>query len=170
VTITIIVGNPRPQSRTTQAAQRVAAAITPDVTPTVIELADLGPTLFDWSDPDVAAAVTACRASDLLILATPTYKATFTGLLKLFLERFDGGTGLAGVVVVPVQLGGSDRHRLAPQVHLKPVLSELGATVPTPALYLLDSQPDGEEERAWLDRWAPVIRRQLETHRSPAGT
>jgi FMN reductase len=114
--------------------------------------------------------VTASRASDLLILAIPTRKATFTGLLKFFLERFDGGTGLGNVVVVPVQLGGSDRHRLAPEVHLKPVLSELGATVPTPALYLFDSQPDGDVERAWLERWAPVIRRQLETFDHPAGT
>lgn len=164
VSITVVVGNPRPRSRTTQAALRVATAIDPEpasgIGPEVIELADLGARLLDWSDPEVTAGVGAVRASAVVVLATPTYKATFTGLLKLFLERFDGGTGLAGVVAVPVQLGGSDRHRLAPEVHLKPVLAELGATVPTPALYLLDSQPDGDEERAWLERWVPVVRRQ----------
>lgn len=156
----VVVGNPKPRSRTTHAAERVAAAIDPNGTSTVVELADLGARLLDWSDPEVTALVAAVRQARLLVVATPTYKATFTGLLKLFLERFEGGTGLTGVVVVPVQLGGSDRHRLSPEVHLKPVLAEIGATVPTPALYLLDSQPDGQEERDWLDRWAPVVRRQ----------
>lgn len=46
-----------------------------------------------------------------------------------------------------------------PELHLKPVLVELGATVPAPALYLLDSavQPDPTEQ-GWLERWAPVVR------------
>lgn len=156
--ITVVVGNPRPGSRTAQAGLRVANALAPGTEPAVIELSQLGARLLDWSDPEVAAAVASVRASDVVVVATPTFKATFTGLLKLFLERFDGGTGLAGVVAVPVQLGGSDRHRLAPEVHLKPLLAELGATVPTPALYLLDSDPDGAEERQWLQRWVPIIR------------
>lgn len=159
--LTVVVGNPRPRGRTSAAGLRVAAAIEPGVEPATIELADLGSALLDWSDADVGAAVATAKAADVLILATPTYKATFTGLLKLFLERFEADTGLAGVVAVPVQLGGSDRHRLAPEVHLKPVLAELGATVPTPALYLLDGEVDGDTERAWLARWVPVIRRQV---------
>ena len=41
-------------------------------------------------------------------------------------------------------LGGSPAHTLAGEVHLKPVLSEIGASCPTPALYLLDSEWETE--------------------------
>ena len=34
-------------------------------------------------------------AGELLVIATPTYKGTYTGLLKLFLDQF-GASGLAG--------------------------------------------------------------------------
>ncbi len=159
--LTVVVGNPRPRGRTSAAGLRVAAAIDPAVQPTTIELADLGAGLLDWSSPEVGTAAAAARDADVLILATPTYKAMFTGLLKLFLERFEGDTGLAGVVAVPVQLGGSERHRLSPEVHLKPVLAELGATVPAPALYLVDSDAEGSAERTWLERWIPVIKKQV---------
>ena len=43
-------------------------------------------------------------SADLVVVASPTYKATYTGLLKLFLDRFAGGTGLRGVAV-PLMLG-----------------------------------------------------------------
>ena len=46
-----------------------------------------------------------------MIVASPTYKATYTGLLKLFLDRIAGGA-LAGVTAVPVMLGGHWRHSL----------------------------------------------------------
>jgi FMN reductase len=55
-------------------------------------------------------------------------------------------------------LGGAYQHALAPEVFLKPVLVELGATCPVRGLYLLDSDyesPDGldgwlESARSWL--------------------
>ena len=76
------------------------------------------------------------------MVASPTYKATYTGLLKLFLDQI--GTGdLAGVVAVPLMLGAGPGHALAPDLLLKPVLVELGATTPTQGLYLID--------RAWDD-------------------
>jgi flavin reductase like protein len=58
--------------------------------------------------PVVAAGFFA--ASQLAVFARPTFKATYSGLLKLFLEQFDSGTGLAGVVAVPVMLGAGSVH------------------------------------------------------------
>ena len=56
-------------------------------------------------------------------------------------------------------LGAGPAHQLAPELHLKPVLVEVGATVPAPALYLIDSAPQPDPvEQAWLARWAPVVR------------
>lgn len=156
--ITVVVGNPKPRSRTWEAAHRIADGLSP-TSVDAFDLADFGPALLDWNDADVTAAVKRVAASDIAVIATPTFKATYTGLLKLFLDRFAGGTGLAGVVAVPVQLGAGLAHALSPELHLRPLLSELGATVPAPALYLLDSaeQPD-PWEIDWLDRWSPVIR------------
>lgn len=156
--ITVVVGNPKPRSRTWDAAHRVAEGLgTPAAD--AVDVVDLGPGLLGWGDPAVRAAVERVAASDVVVVASPTYKATYTGLLKLFLDQIATGDGLEGVVAVPLQLGAGPAHALAPELHLKPVLVELGATVPAPALYLLDSavQPD-PAETGWLERWAPVVR------------
>lgn len=156
--VSIVVGNPNPRSRTWDAAHRVAAGLGATEV-TAYDLVDLGPGLLGWGDPDVASVVTEVAASDVAIFASPTFKATYTGLLKLFLDQLPTGTGLEGVVAVPLMLGAGAAHHLAPEVHLKPVLVEVGATVPAAALYLLDSasQPDAVEQ-TWLDRWGPAVR------------
>ena len=144
-----VVGNPKPRSRTRAAAELVVERLTgapPDV---VVDVVDLGPGLLGWGDPAVGAAVEALKAADVAVVASPTYKATYTGLLKLFLDQV--GTGdLAGVVAVPLMLGGGPTHYLAPELLLKPVLVELGATAPTRGLYLVDKSWD---DPAALDPW-----------------
>jgi FMN reductase len=151
MTITIVVGNPKPRSRTYQAAQLVAEKVTGRPPDLAVDLADLGAALLDWSDPVVAETVAAVQASELVVVASPTYKATYTGLLKLFLDRFGAGS-LAGVTAIPLMLGGDWRHSLAPEVFLKPVLAELGASTPTRGLFLLDSEwADSETLTAWLE-------------------
>jgi len=144
-----VVGNPKPRSRTRAAAELVVERLTgapPDI---VVDVVDLGPGLLGWGDAAVGEAVEALTTAEVAVVASPTYKATYTGLLKLFLDHV--GTGdLAGVVAVPLMLGGGPTHYLAPELLLKPVLVELGATAPTRGLYLLD--------RAWdapgpLDDW-----------------
>jgi FMN reductase len=156
--VSIVVGNPKPRSRTWDAAHRLATGLGATEV-TAYDLVDLGPGLLGWGDPDVARAVADVAASDVAIFASPTFKATCTGLLKLFLDQLPTGTGLAGVVGVPLMLGAGPAHQLAPELHLKPVLVEVGATVPTAALYLLDSaaHPDPVEQ-AWLDRWGAIVR------------
>jgi FMN reductase len=147
--VSVVVGNPKPRSRTYQAAILVAeklAAKPPDL---VVDLIDLGPALLDGADPDVGATVASLQSSSLVVVASPTYKASYTGLLKLFLDRI--GTGaLTGVTAVPLMLGGDLRHALAPEVFLKPVLVELGASCPTAGLFLPESDFAGSDA---LDRW-----------------
>src|SRR4051794_17874231 len=129
MTVTVVVGNPKPASRTLDAAKLVAERLTgapPDV---VIDVVDLGPGLLGWGDAAVAEAVEQVKASDILICASPTFKATYTGLLKLFLDQFGAGT-LAGVTAFPLMLGAGPGHAMAPEVFLRPVLVELGASCP----------------------------------------
>ncbi|HEY3873595.1 MAG TPA: NAD(P)H-dependent oxidoreductase [Actinocrinis sp.] len=154
----IVVGNPKPRSRTYAAALLVAERLTGAPPGFTLDLADLGAALLDWSDPAVAEAVEAVKGLDLLVVASPTYKATYTGLLKLFLDRFPADS-LAGVVAVPLMLGGGPGHAMAPEVFLKPVLAEIGAQSPTKALYLIDREYD---DPAALDLWLALARGPIE--------
>jgi FMN reductase len=165
MSIGVVVGNPKPRSRTYTAAQSVLEQLTGSAADFAIDLVDFGAALLDWSSEPVAAAVERVRSARLIVVASPTYKATYSGLLKLFLDRFQAGS-LGGVVAIPLQLGGSWRHALAPEVHLKPVLSELGASMPTRALYLLDSDAGedpaaGFANSATLAEWLAIARPQL---------
>ena len=74
----------------------------------------------------MAELVAEVGAADLVVVASPTYKATYTGLLKLFLDRFSTD-GLRGVAV-PLMLGAGPAHALAPELSLRPVLAEIGGT------------------------------------------
>ena len=104
----------------------------------VIDLADLGSALLDWSSIEVADLVDSVVSSSMVIFASPTFKGTYSGLLKLFLDRI--GTGvLAGKPAVAFMVGATLRHALAPEVFLRPVLVELGASCPAPGLFVLES-------------------------------
>jgi FMN reductase len=156
----VVVGNPKPRSRTFDAAQLVVERLTGRVPDVAVDLVDFGPGLLDWKDADVARAVADVTAADLVVVASPTYKATYTGLLKLFLDRFGAGS-LASVTAIPLMLGGDWRHSLAPEAFLKPVLAELGASSPTRGLFLLDAE---YAESEVLASWLEVARTQLPAH------
>jgi len=157
MTIAVVVGNPKPASRTLDAATKVAERLTGGPPDLVIDLVDLGPGLLGWGDETVGKAVTDVQNADAVVVASPTYKATYTGLLKLFLDQFAAGS-LDGVVAFPLMLGGAWMHALAPEVFLKPVLVELGASCPVRGLYLLDSD---YESPAGLDEWVASAKRFL---------
>ena len=155
MTAAVVVGNPKPASRTLDAATKVAERLgggPPDV---VLDLVELGPGLLGWGDEAVGRAVEQVERASWVVVASPTYKATYTGLLKLFLDQFAAGS-LDGVVAFPLMLGGAWSHALAPEVFLKPVLVELGASCPVSGLYLLDSD---YEAPAGLDEWVERARR-----------
>ncbi|HET7431724.1 MAG TPA: NAD(P)H-dependent oxidoreductase [Nocardioides sp.] len=156
--VAVVVGNPTPGSRTLSAATHVARELTGREPDLVVDLADLGARLLDWSDEEVGRLVADVGDADLVVVASPTYKATYTGLLKLFLDRFAGGTGLTGVAV-PLMLGAGPAHALAPELTLRPLLTELGAVVPVRSLYVLDAQHDLPAAYAdWLATARPVLR------------
>lgn len=159
-----LVGNPNRGGRTTMVANAVAdriAGLAGGATET-IELVDFASELFDWTSGAVTELTARVHAAEAVVVASPTYKASMTGLLKAFLDRY-GSDGLAGVVAVPVMLGGSWRHALAVETQLRPVLVELAATVPTKGLYVVDS--DIDELGRTIDEWwtlaEPALRRSL---------
>ena len=88
--VAVVVGNPKPRSRTYQAAHLVAERLAGRPADVSVDLIDLGAALLDWSDSGVSDLVAAIAATDLTVFASPTYKATYTGLLKLFIDRIGG--------------------------------------------------------------------------------
>jgi FMN reductase len=74
-----------------------------------------------------------------LVIATPVYKAAYTGILKAFLDVLPQGA-LTDKIVFPIATGGSPAHLLAIDYALKPVLSALGAQHILNGLYIQDAQ------------------------------
>jgi FMN reductase len=155
--VAVVVGNPKPASRTLSAANYVAEQLAGAPADLVIDLATLGPALLDLADAQVGALVDEVLAAQLVVFASPTYKGSYTGLLKLFLDRF-AADSLTGVLAVPLMLGALPKHALAPEVFLRPVLAELGATVPGKALYVLDTEYDSPAAyESWLHAVRPFV-------------
>jgi FMN reductase len=154
VELSVVVGNPKPRSRTFIIADAVASRVATATGATVtqkIDLCDHASDLFTWPHEGLAALNAQVAAGDLAVIASPTYKATYTGLLKAFLDRY-ANNGLAGVTLVPVMTGGSAHHAMAVDTALRPLLVELGASVPSRGLYFVMTQFD--ELDSVVDAWA----------------
>lgn len=145
--VSVVVGNPKPRSRTLAVAvalvERLLEPKSYDLT--VIDLADYMDEIFDWSSARVGAHNESVARSNLVVFASPTYKATYTGLLKAFLDRYPTG-GLSGVVAIPVHTGADLGHSMGPSVSLAPLLTELGAVVPGHGFYFVTGDMDAIDE------------------------
>src|SRR5438445_11938287 len=99
----VLVGNPRVGSRTRTVGEAAARAVLGDAAAevTVLELGELVGVSFGpepaYGSGRVADPLGLVRSARLLVVATPTYKGTYTGLLKVFLDQL-GHRELAGVV------------------------------------------------------------------------
>lgn len=163
MTVRVVIGNPKAGGRTTRVGEAVGRAVArarggDEVI--VHELAGVAPHLFEWGNEAVAQLGSLVASAEVNVFACPTYKATYTGLLKAFLDTY-GNNGLAGTQAVPVMVGAAPQHALAPEVHLRPLLVELGASVPSRGLYVLDSKLDELDEviQAWSEAAAPLLSR-----------
>jgi FMN reductase len=87
----------------------------------------------------IRRALAQVAEADLVIVATPIYKAAYSGVLKLFLDLLPPDA-LRGKTVLPLATGGSLAHLLALDYALKPVLSALGARDILDGVFATDSQ------------------------------
>lgn len=96
--------------------------------------------------PAIAAALERVAGVRGVVIATPVYKAAYSGLLKTFLDLLPQ-FGLRDKVVLPLATGGTVAHVLAIDYALRPVLSSLDPLHLVPGLFVLDKQlvvqPDG---------------------------
>lgn len=139
-----ISGSPSRHSRSGALLQRAVehlAAEGAGVLPTV-EVRELPPAPLlaaDLSSPSLRRAVDALAGADLVLVGTPIYKASYSGLLKLFLDVLPPDA-LRGRSVLPLATGGSLAHLLAVDYALRPVLAALGARHVLDTVYAVDAQ------------------------------
>lgn len=134
--IVVLIGNPRSGSRTAAVAGALADAIRAEageLTVRTVELADAIGISFDATaarprdpQPDLVDSI---RAARLLIVATPSYKGSYTGLLKLVFDQLPHQS-LNGVSAVPVTVAGAPAHLRTTTADLIRLATELGASVP----------------------------------------
>ncbi|MGE4404086.1 NADPH-dependent FMN reductase [Pseudomonas sp.] len=112
-----------------------------------IEVVSYGIRDFDASDllharfdsPLVRQLIEHVALADGLLIATPVYKASFSGALKALLDLLPE-RALAHKVVLPIASGGSVAHMLAVDYALKPVLAALKAQEMLHGVYAVDAQ------------------------------
>jgi FMN reductase len=146
--IVVVSGNPRPGSRTSTLAAAVGSALGGTSAP--IEVGALGAGLLTPEDPATAAALASIRGADVLVVATPTYKGSYTGVLKVLLDQLPAAA-LAGKRAVPVVTAGVAPQAEAAAALLAQLLAELGAEV-APALAVVEA--DLPQSAAIVDGYA----------------
>jgi FMN reductase len=75
----------------------------------------------------------------VVLVSTPVYRATYSGLLKVFFDLFQPGA-LNGKVGIPFASGGSQSHQLVLEHGLRPLFASVGAVVVATGVYASDSQ------------------------------
>jgi FMN reductase len=137
-TIVTVNGSPRSASRTGALLGHIAAALAERVPATIrpIGVAEIGPHLLTALSRDrVSAAGEALlrtiETADLLIVGTPVYRASYSGILKHVFDLVDRDA-LAGRVALLAATGGTPLHGLVGEHQLRPLLGFFRAiTVPT---------------------------------------
>ncbi|WP_333740016.1 FMN reductase [Streptomyces sp. IBSBF 2806] len=118
-------------------AQAVQRKTTVDVQ--VVELRDLAVEIAHnltngFPGGKLAAALEAVTDADGLIVVTPVFSASYSGLFKSFFDVLDQ-EALAGKPVLIAATGGSARHSLVLEHALRPLFSYLRAVVVPTAVY-----------------------------------
>lgn len=141
--ITIISGSPAASSRLTGVLDVLERALKEEGADVQwIQVRDLPPEDLVYSkfdSPAIVGANALIEKSDAVVVATPIYKASYTGVLKAFLDLVPQ-KGLDNKVTLPIAIGGTVAHLLVIDYALKPVLAALGAQHQLQGVFAQDTQ------------------------------
>jgi FMN reductase len=125
--VVAVSGSLHAPSKTTALVREVLASLGSrlPIEAHIIEVNDIGPefagALTREQLPDsVERELRRIEAADLLIVASPVYRASFTGLFKHLFD-FVGQYALVDTPVLLVATGGSDRHALIIEHQFRPL-------------------------------------------------
>lgn len=146
-------------SSTRLLGDRLAAAVgrEPAVDVEVVELRDLAVEIAHhltngFPGRRLAAAIDTVTSADGLIVVTPVFSASYSGLFKSFFDVIDKDA-LTGMPVLIAATGGTARHSLVLDHALRPLFAHLRAVVAPTGVYAASEDwgaqgLDGRIERA----------------------
>lgn len=141
--IVLIAGSPSKSTRSASLFRRIVEGTQRQgVHATTIEVRDLPAVDLLGGMRDSAAlapAIAAVAAAQGIVVATPVYKAAYTGLLKCFLDVLPEAA-LRGKVAFPIATAAAPAHALALDFALKPVLASLFPTCTLAGFFAIDGE------------------------------
>ncbi|MFG2419418.1 FMN reductase [Streptomyces sp. NPDC048448] len=117
----------------------------------------------------LGSALDAVTAADGLIVVTPVFSASYSGLFKSFFDVLDKDA-LAGKPVLIAATGGSSRHSLVTEHALRPLFAYLRAVVVPTAVYAASEDWGAEGLAERIDRAAGELAALMTGLSAAAGT
>ncbi len=149
--VVAVSGNLQRPSRTLVLVEQLLAKLGQELPIEVelIELGDVGPKLAgalyrSQLGADVEAQLAAIESADVLVVASPVYRASFTGLFKHLFD-FIHHEALIDVPVLLAATGGSDKHALVIEHQLRPLFSFFQARTLPLGVYASEADFQGYE-------------------------
>lgn len=149
LTIVAFSGNTHRPSKSRALAELIANRIQAKLSATLVQydILDVTPGLGaalsrDQLTREALGVIEAVESADILVVATPVYKGSYTGLFKHFFDFVDV-EALLGKPVVIAATGGGSRHALVVEHQLRPLFGFFSAlTIPT-AVYAEEKSFEG---------------------------
>ncbi|KRC31736.1 FMN reductase [Oerskovia sp. Root22] len=106
---------------------------------TTVELRDVAHAVTDamltgFASGDLAEVIEKVTGADALVLVTPLFTTTYSGLFKSFVDILDKDS-LQGMPVLLGATGGTSRHSLAVEYSMRPLFTYLHADVATTSVF-----------------------------------
>jgi FMN reductase len=151
--IVALLGSPNVKSRSSALAEYLLGELAKrdvDLRTYSVESFDANSLLrADFKSNQVQAYLNDVAGAAGLIVSTPVYKASISGVLKTLLDLIPEG-GLQHKSVLPVASGGSPAHMLAVDHALQPIFINLKAEKALPVVFSPDSQFEKAETGDYL--------------------
>ncbi len=143
--VVAVSGSLNHPSRTTALVEEIVAALgrALPIESHLITLTDLGPSLAgaltrSQLPPQAEAELQRIETADLLVVASPVYRASFTGLFKHLFDFIDQ-YALVDTPVLLAASGGSERHALIIEHQFRPLFAFFQALTLPVGIYAHDS-------------------------------
>jgi FMN reductase len=147
--VVLISGSPSQNSKTASIAKRLQKElIERNHRADLIEVRELPAEdllYANFKSPAIANTHTLIKAADAVIVLSPVYKGSYTGILKAFLDLLPEKI-LADKIVAPVVTGGTIAHLLSIEYAFKPIFSLLGAKEILHGVFILDANVQWNEK------------------------
>ncbi|WP_255990644.1 NADPH-dependent FMN reductase [Chitinolyticbacter albus] len=151
-TVVLLAGSPGERSRSTTLLQRAGALLASyGVVTQTFGLTDFPSDdliYARWDSPAIRRFTETLAAADGLVVATPVYKAAYSGALKAVLDLLPE-RALEQKAALALATGGSPGHLLAVDYALQPVLSALKARHIVGGVYATDRDFNPQDDGSY---------------------